>query len=74
MCCDSPVQNGVRNAADCKCYKAVMRAYGGLIAAGQPQSTALEAATIVYRHHHPEETPAIAGLTVERWTHEKSLH
>ena len=51
-----------------------MRAYGGLIAAGQPQSTALEAATIVYRHHHPEETPAIAGLTVERWTHEKSLH
>ncbi|PCI56732.1 MAG: hypothetical protein COB36_00180 [Alphaproteobacteria bacterium] len=74
MSCNIPIQKGVKKAADCKCYGAVMRAYGGLIDAGEPEKTALEAAKIIYGYHHPEDSALTQALTVERWTNEKSLH
>ncbi len=74
MCCNLPVQAGVKKAADCKCYGAVMNAYGALIRAGQPSSVALEAAKIVYAYHHPEDAPFDAALTVESWVHENRVH
>ncbi len=75
MPCKIPVQNGVKDAgADCKCHGAVMRAYEGLVKAGQPESTALEAAKIVYGFHHPEDSKADQRLTVERWINEEKLH
>lgn len=74
MSCNIPVQKDVKKAADCKCYGAVMRAYGGLIDAGEPERTALEAAKIIYGYHHPEDSALTQALTVERWTNEKSLH
>ncbi len=74
MCCDIPVQNDVKAASECKCYKAVMRAYDGLVYAGEPESVALDAARIVYGYHHPEDSLALQTLTVERWVNETSLH
>ncbi len=72
--CDIIVHNTIRPATDCKCYKAVMQAYGCMMEAGEPQSIALEAAMRVYGYHHPEDAKAIQTLTVERWVNERSLH
>ncbi len=74
MSCNIPVQEGVKNADDCKCYHAVMRAYISLCEYGQPRSVALEAARIVYGYHHPEDKKSDQALTVERWVNEGSLH
>lgn len=74
MSCNIPVQEGVREAADCKCYGAVMRTYGALINDGSPHNVALDAARIVYAYHHPEDSKEDQGLTVERWINEKHLH
>jgi hypothetical protein len=74
MSCNLPVEEGVKEAADCKCYGAVMKAYGTLLNAGQPESVALEAAQIVYRYHHPEDPKHAAALTVERWVHADHIH
>lgn len=74
MACNIPVEEGVKRAADCKCYSAVMRAYAGLVEAGQPESVALEAAVIVYGYHHPEDTKHQQSLTVESWVNAKHLH
>ena len=74
MSCYIPVQKGVKQAADCKCYKAVMRTYESLLKSGEPQSVAFDAAKIVYGYHHPEDSLSDRSLTVERWVHEKSLH
>ena len=74
MSCDIPVEKDVKSPSDCKCHQAVMNAYGNLIAAGQPETVALEAATIVYGYHHPEDSPKTQALTVERWTSEENLH
>lgn len=71
---DIPVQNGVKSARDCKCHGAVMRAYAGLIDAGQPETIALEAAKIVYGYHHPEDSASDQSLTVESWIHAEKLH
>ncbi len=57
------------NAKDCKCYKAVMRAYGSLLDSVPPH-IALEAAQRVYQHHHPEYPKVDAHLIVERWVNE----
>lgn len=72
MPCNIPVQNGVKNAADCKCYSAVMRTYSTM-SEEQPRNVAFEAALRVYRFHHPEDTKADSHLTVERWVSEKSV-
>ena len=74
MSCNIPVQEGVKQAADCKCYGAVMRAYVGLSESGVPHSFALEAARIVYDYHHPEDSKADQFLTVERWINEERIH
>ncbi|MCC6597312.1 MAG: hypothetical protein IT559_00795 [Alphaproteobacteria bacterium] len=74
MCCDLPVQTGVKQAADCKCYGAVMKAYTTLAQAGRPLSVALEAAKIVYTYHHPEDSQFNAALTVERWVQQDRVH
>ena len=74
MSCNLPIQGGVKEPVDCKCYGAVMSAYVGLIKAGKPPSVALEAAQIVYCYHHPEDTTANQFLTVERWINERHLH
>ncbi len=74
MSCHIPVQEGVREPKDCKCYGAVMRAYGSLRKSGVPQSFALDAARIVYGYHHPEDSKEDQCLTVERWINQGSLH
>lgn len=72
MPCNLPVQKGVRNPADCKCYGAVMRTYKSL--SDEPHHVAMEAAQRVYRHHHPEDSKEDAHLTVERWVTAEHLH
>ncbi len=57
----------------CRCKGAVLRAYGELIK-DQPAYRAMDAARRIYRHHHPEDSPENAALTVERWVHEERLH
>lgn len=74
MSCNIPVRSGVKKAGDCKCYGAVMRAYGTLVAAGEPLCTALEAAQIIYRYHHPEDSKEDAHLTVESWVTAEHFH
>ena len=74
MSCNLPVEEGVKEAEDCKCFGAVMKAYGALIKAGQPECVALEAAQIVYSYHHPEDLKPTATLTVERWIHADHIH
>ena len=76
MSCIIPVENGVRDAADCKCYSAVMRAYKTMCADSDvPDKMAEEVAVRVYRHHHPEDTPQDAMLTVQCWiTAEEHVH
>lgn len=69
MACNIPVIDGVKDAADCKCYKAVMRTYKSMCS-DEPESIALEAAQRVYRYHHPEDSKIDAHLTVERWVNE----
>lgn len=68
MCCNLPVQTGVKSAADCKCYNAVMRTFISM--SDEPYNVALQAAQRVYRYHHPEDSKIDAHLTVERWINE----
>ena len=72
--CDIRIKDGIKAAQDCKCYQAVMKAYGGMTKAGQPHKTALEAAAIVYSYHHPDENKEDRFLTVERWISQEHLH
>lgn len=71
MPCNLPVQTGVKQPADCKCYNAVMRTYKAMGA--EPDHVAMEAAQRVYRFHHPEDTKSDAHLTVERWINEERI-
>ena len=73
MPCNIPVQEGVREPADCKCYGAVMRTYNTLMKS-LPKHIAIEAAQRVYEHHHPEDSKLDAHLTVERWITEEHIH
>ncbi len=68
------IEAGVKEPEDCKCHGAVMLAYNSLIDNGVPQSTALDAARIVYGYHHPEDSKHNQNLTVERWVNETHLH
>ncbi len=74
MSCNLPIQKNIKNPLDCKCYNSVMRAYRELLGAGQPKLVALEAATMVYSYHHPEDSKHDQALTVERWINQNSLH
>lgn len=73
MSCNIPVEKGVRNAADCKCYGAVMRTYKSMMR-DEPHHIAMEAAQRVYRFHHPEDSKEDAHLTVERWISAGHIH
>ncbi len=72
MPCNIPVMEGVKQAEDCKCYKAVMRTYK-CMSSDEPEHIALAAAQRVYRFHHPEDSKLNAHLTVERWVNENRV-
>lgn len=73
MPCNIPIEEGVKNAADCKCYGAVMRTFRAF--KDEPKHIAMEAAQRVYQYHHPEDSKKDASLTVERWvTDENHVH
>lgn len=59
---------------DCRCRAAVTRAYNGMLVGGVPNTVALEAATRVYRYHHPEADYDAAHHTVESWVFRGALH
>lgn len=60
---------------DCRCRAAVLKAYNELHGEhALPACFALEAACIVYHHHHPEDPQHIAKLKVESWIHAGHLH
>ena len=59
----------------CVCKSAVLNAYRGLTEEHKfPQAFALDAACIVYHHHHPEDSPNTARLKVESWINAGHLH
>lgn len=74
MSCNLPVETGVRQPAECKCYRAVMKAYEGMISSGQPAYIARDVAINVYSYHHPEDSKSDQALTVDRWVNEGHLH
>ncbi|MCB1680999.1 MAG: hypothetical protein H6858_04255 [Rhodospirillales bacterium] len=74
MSCKEIHFDGARDPERCKCQGAVLRTYTSLISAGRPHPVALEAAEIVYRYHHPEDSKLDAALTVERWIHAEQFH
>lgn len=74
MSCNETKTGAVRFDADCKCQNAVLNAYKNLLSAGLPKVHALEAAKIVYAHHHPEDAADVAALTVERWVNAGHFH
>lgn len=59
---------------DCRCRRAVMRAYRELIQDGREVSCALRVATRVYSYHHPEVHTVTAREVVKMWVHAPSLH
>ena len=66
--------DGANDPERCKCRSAVLRAYKLLLQAGQPSQYALEAAKIVYAHHHPKDSKFDRALTVERWVNAGHFH
>lgn len=74
MSCSDIKFDAAKDPHRCKCQAAVKKTYEGLLNAGQPATVALEAAKIVYHHHHPEDSKDLAGLTVERWIYEGRFH
>lgn len=68
MSCDIEPVEGIKAAADCKCYGAVMRAYKSM-KSDEPEHVAFDAALRVYRYHHPEHAKPEARLTVESWVY-----
>ena len=74
MSCNETKTGAVQFDGDCKCQKAVLNAYKTLLSVGTPEVHALEAAKIVYSHHHPEDSAEVAGLTVERWVYSDHFH
>lgn len=66
----SEVCKDVRQASDCKCYKAVMNAFQSIIGDNEPRNVAFDAALRVYRYHYPNDNKMAAHITVERWLSE----
>jgi hypothetical protein len=69
----APCSRGL-SQGECVCRAAVIRAYGGMMAAGLPDSKALDAAVRVYRYHHPDEPVDRARDLVETWVFTGPLH
>jgi hypothetical protein len=57
----------------CKCQGAVLNTYSSLLKS-VPHNVALEAAQIVYGHHHPEDCKGDRAITVERWVNASNFH
>lgn len=74
MSCKEIVFDRATDPVRCKCHGAVLRVYNGLVEAGRPECNAMEAAMIVYRHHHPEDSKSDASLIVERWVNAGHFH
>jgi hypothetical protein len=63
-----------KNAADCRCHKAVMNGYRGMKLSGAAESEALDAAFRIHKFHHPEMAEDVSRLTVERWLYTAHTH
>lgn len=55
----------------CRCKPASLRAFDGLREREEPLDVALEAASIVYRYHHPDVSEDLAVHTVLGWLLER---
>ena len=51
----------------CRCKPATLRAFRELRKREEPLQVALEAASIVYRYHHPDVSEDLALQTVVGW-------
>lgn len=60
--------------AGCACREAVGRSFSLMMTSGASQKAALDVATRVYRHHHPEINGAMAREMVEIWVHQGPIH
>jgi hypothetical protein len=69
MCCDW--KNAERF---CRCRMAVLRAYHGLLERGEPVTTARQAATMVFRWHHPDIEAPERDHIVSSWLDRGRLH
>ena len=58
----------------CTCREAVTRAFHGMLVSGAPPAVALDVASRIYRHHHPQANFHTAYLTVEAWLSPGQLH
>ena len=56
-----------RHDRECRCKAATLRAFDELRARQEPVKTALEAATLVFRFHHPEISIENTLFTVSAW-------
>lgn len=59
---------------DCHCHRAVMRAFGQMVAKGAPRTVAIEAAIRVFCYHHPEVPSFRAHDMVETWVYRGPLN
>ncbi len=59
---------------DCRCRRAVVRAYRELVQDGREADCALRVATRVYSYHHPEVHAVTAREVVKMWVLTPSLH
>jgi hypothetical protein len=59
---------------ECRCRAAVAQAYDGMRRSGATEMVALDVASRVYRHYHPEACPAHSRMEVELWLLRKTLH
>ncbi|HYD98634.1 MAG TPA: hypothetical protein VEH84_04570 [Alphaproteobacteria bacterium] len=59
---------------DCRCRRAVTRAFRELRGCGQPDRTAYDAALAVFRWHHPEASVSEARETVAAWVWDGVAH
>ena len=58
----------------CRCRAAVVRAYEGMIAGGEPEPVARDAAGVVFRWYHPTFDAAESDRVVEGWIAVRLLH
>lgn len=61
-----------RHTRRCQCKTATLRAYDELRARGEPVHVAMEAASVVYRYHHPEFTTQSAIGSIAGWLMNRS--
>lgn len=53
--------------AECRCRKAVLSAYEGMLRSERSRQQAFEVAVRVYRYHHPEQPRPAAREIVSGW-------